>query len=210
MSFSRWIFAGDRWPDATSTGLIRRLNSPEKPVLDGALTEFSSAYGTLLLHICGRLLQLPQNDPRTVSIASDVLGKVNILFLERRGFRERRQRGSFRAWLRTVTENEVCDYLKREAREKNIPEIRGRLESLLDEHQDLFRHLWLGRVIARLKMEFEDRTVRAFEEHYLHAEPARDVAECLGMTANAVYLATNRVVTWLRRNGGDLCEDVLT
>ena len=56
----------------------------------------------------------------------------------------------------------------------------------------------LGQCLDQVPREFETNTVQAFELFALAKRPAVEVAEKLGMTRNAVFIAKHRVLTRLR------------
>ena len=60
------------------------------------------------------------------------------------------------------------------------------------------------RALDLIQNEYEERTWRAFWGVIVDDRPSSDVADELGMTANAVYLAKSRVLRWLREEIGDL------
>jgi RNA polymerase sigma-70 factor (ECF subfamily) len=71
------------------------------------------------------------------------------------------------------------------------------------------RKLLLRQALRQLEPEFAEQTWRAFWRVVVDGrEPAR-VAEELGLTANAVYLARGRILRRLREEFGGLLEEPL-
>ena len=109
---------------------------------------------------------------------------------------------SFRGWLRTVTLNKTRDFL----RKKNTRlhhETQAALEneeaagSVFSEIE--FRAAVARRALMLIKPEFEECTWRACWESAVTRRPAKQIAEELGISVNAVYLAKGRVLKRLRR-----------
>jgi RNA polymerase sigma-70 factor (ECF subfamily) len=130
-------------------------------------------------------------------------------------FRREQPTDSFRRWLRTITRNKVMDhYRHRAGREAGAggSEARLWLEQLADdgragEETDADRddrRLLYRRAIELVRGEFEERTWRAFLRAVVDGQAAGDVADELGMTRNAAYLAKARVLRRLRQEFDDL------
>lgn len=122
---------------------------------------------------------------------------------------------TFRGWLWTITRNQLRDHWRRRRRQ---PQASGgttaqeRLAALpadapLDSGSgssstgpgSLYR-----RAVDLLRDEFEERTWRAFWCVAVDGRLPADVAEELGVSLNAVYLAKSRVLRRLREEFGDL------
>ena len=72
-----------------------------------------------------------------------------------------------------------------------------------DEEHD--RHV-ARRLLELIEPEFEAATWRAFRLLVLEGLPTRDVAESLGLSANAVRIAKSRVLARLRREAEGLLD----
>ena len=72
-----------------------------------------------------------------------------------------------------------------------------------DREHDLHvtRHL-----LAKIRPRFEEKTWQAFERVALEGAPVDEVAQELGMTVNAVFIAKSRVSQALRHEGQGLLE----
>jgi RNA polymerase sigma-70 factor (ECF subfamily) len=113
--------------------------------------------------------------------------------------------GAFRAWLRAITVNFLCELW----RQKPAPESSSVLDQLVDPHSDLSK-LWdeqhdrhvLHSLLDLVAMEFTDTTWQAFRRLALDGLPARTVAAELGITVNAAIVAKSRVLARLRQEAG--------
>ena len=128
---------------------------------------------------------------------------------------ERDQAGStFRGWLRRITQNKVRDHFRRhdgEAQGVGGSSARDRLAQLPwpqppgDEvgSDDAAERALVGRALALIRVEFEERTWAAFWRTAVDGRAAKDVAGDLGMSAGAVRVAKSRVLHRLREELGD-------
>jgi RNA polymerase sigma factor (sigma-70 family) len=121
-----------------------------------------------------------------------VVGRIN---------RFKRQK-SFRGWLRKMVANKVCDFLR--DRVGNIGDGQ-----FIEAHDDrdqpsrLWQREWnrahVQYVVRGLRSELAEHTLRAFEMYVLQDVPVEQISRQLGMTANQIYVAKNRVIERLRR-----------
>ena len=150
------------------------------------------------------------------SDADDVVQEVLAVVSTKIGEFERRRDGSFRAWLRTILKNKVGDYF---SKQKHLPTATGdsdflrrldelespesALSKLFDREHD--EHV-LKTLLARVQGDFTPKTWQAFRRHVMEGEPARQVAEALGVTLNCVLLAKSHVLKRLREEAAGLVD----
>ncbi|MFO0960405.1 MAG: RNA polymerase sigma factor [Isosphaeraceae bacterium] len=126
---------------------------------------------------------------------------------------DRRREGSFRAWLRQVTTNQIrAEWRNRRRRPAVAMDATdGFLDRLADPGSDLARD-WdrehdqfvIDRLLATVRPDFESKTWEAFRKFALEGTPAKRVADELGMTENAVLQAKSRILRRMRQEAGDL------
>jgi RNA polymerase sigma-70 factor (ECF subfamily) len=151
--------------------------------------------------------------------ASDVDDLVQdvllVVFREVAGF-ERRGRGAFRAWLRTILAHRVRDYFRGQ---KYRPTATGdsdflrRLDELESSDSALSRQ-WdrehdehvAAALMQRVQAAFPPEKWQAFRRYALEGEPAAQVAEALGLSLNSVLLTKSRVLKRLRQELAGLVE----
>jgi RNA polymerase sigma-70 factor (ECF subfamily) len=115
-------------------------------------------------------------------------------------------RGRFRSWLFTVARNEITDLLSRGGRGRgagdtavhellaNHPDRAGDEQTWEREYeQRLFQ--WAA---ERVRAGFQESTWQAFWKTAVEGESPQSVAEELGLSTGAVYVAKSRVVAQLK------------
>jgi RNA polymerase sigma-70 factor (ECF subfamily) len=132
-------------------------------------------------------------------------------------FRRDRQADSFRGWLWTITRSKLHDHWRSRAGE---PEPAGgtTAQQRLQEAPDpLTEHSaeaglddWLtipGEILNEVRDQFKEQTWQAFWRVSVEEQTPADVAEALGMSVGAVYIAKSRVLHQLRQALGDLLDE---
>lgn len=149
--------------------------------------------------------------------ADDVVQEIlSVVFRRMPDFERNERTGSFRAWLRTITVNCLRDFWKSQRRRQTSTggnSTQDMLSQLEDEQSEL-SHLWnrehdrhvTNYLLELIRSEFSEQTWQAFQKVAVDGEAAKPVAEALGMTVNAVYIARSRVLTRLRLEGQGLLE----
>jgi RNA polymerase sigma-70 factor, ECF subfamily len=148
--------------------------------------------------------------------AEDVAQEVLATVLAKVGEFDRQRQGSFRAWLRSITQFKLLEYWK-EIRRVPVAaggtDARDALAQWPDKlHGDATadegaqeRRIVLRSALELLQCEFEAKTWQA-AMRTLAGQPAAIVAADLGMTAGAVYIAKSRVLARLRKEMGGIAD----
>ncbi|MEQ8787048.1 MAG: sigma-70 family RNA polymerase sigma factor [Pirellulaceae bacterium] len=124
--------------------------------------------------------------------------------------------GAFRGWLRRILVNRLREHWRRRNYQ---PEATGRtdfrrqLEELVDEGSGA-SGIWnrehdefvMKRLLEIVEPQFEPGTWRAFRRQVIDGQRADAVAEELGMSRAAVYMAKSRVLQSLRRESAGLID----
>ena len=184
-------------PPTRSSLLVRLRNHEDQP----AWNEFVDIYAPLI-HSYGvhRGLQ----DADAADLAQDVLQSV---WGACDRFEYDPQRGSFRGWLFTVTRNKLLNLVDR--KERRGKQAQGTVAQDLMKQQPADDHLeeaWIEQHRARLfdwaceevREEFTPPTWKAFWKTAVDDVAASRVAQELGISIGAVYIAKSRVLTRLR------------
>lgn len=128
---------------------------------------------------------------------------------------ERQRDGSFRAWLKTITVNQVkLFFRKRQSERRAVPrEGAAALESLAEPNSELSQawdREYANHVLCRLselvRADFSASTWEAFRLRVLDEKSTSEVAARLGMSSNAVDVAKSRVLARLRREAAGLLD----
>ena len=124
--------------------------------------------------------------------------------------------GAFRCWLRTIVANRMRSFWRAG---RCRPTVSGdstfvqALEQIEDPNSDLSKQ-WeeqhddyvLGRLLDLINNEFQPTTIQAFRRVALDGADANHVAEELGLTVPAVYMAKSRVLRRLRQEAEGLID----
>ena len=145
--------------------------------------------------------------------AGDVAQDVFCAVLKQiRSFRREQPGDTFRGWLCGITKNKLADFWKHH---QNHPNARGGSDAL----EELANHSARGeppdpeppgslyrRGLKLIQEEFQEWTWKAFWRVAVDGQSPADVADELGMSVNAVYIAKSRVLRRLRQELGDLLD----
>jgi len=125
-------------------------------------------------------------------------------------------RGAFRAWLRTIVCSRTTDYWRAIGASTQASGGSGAtaaLQQIADPDSDLNRQ-WdeehdryvLGCLLDLVEAEFEPATLRAFQRLALDGAGGAEVANELGMSVAAVYVAKSRVLQRIRQEAEGLID----
>lgn len=183
----------------TSTLLLDGLRDPNNHTV---WRDYVDRYRPLLVDYARRLGLLPAD-------AEDVAQQVLMAFAT--AYREGKydpQKGRLRSWLFGIARTTIRNWRSRQqAREIQVAESgesTGFFAQIEDE--DHLERLWeerwqqavLQQCLVEVRREVEDKTYRAFELFARLGRPAREVADELGISQNAVFGAKRRVLRRIR------------
>ena len=122
-------------------------------------------------------------------------------------FQPKKDQGSFRSWLATITRNKVRDYFRKRATSEvgaggttawqQLQEEPDKLESTIcpESARGGINH----QVLKSVRNEFETTTWTAFWMTAVDGKTAAEVAEATGTNVASVYQAKSRVLRRLRQ-----------
>jgi RNA polymerase sigma-70 factor, ECF subfamily len=195
----------DRASDNTSSSLLVRIKSKDQE----AWQRFVHLYGPLVYAWC-RQSGLQEAD------AADVGQEVFRTVAESIADYHHGEKGdSFRGWLRTVTRTRVIDFMRRKARAAqgvggsdaqaewlDFPDCQAETGSTDDDD----RLLLLRRAVDLVLDNCKEENRRAFLQVVIAGKHPADVAQDLGMTVNAVYVAKSHILRRIRDEFAELVE----
>jgi RNA polymerase sigma factor (sigma-70 family) len=131
-------------------------------------------------------------------------------------FRHSGRPGAFRHWLRTILANRLREFW-RARRLRPAATGDSDFAQMLDQLEDAdsgLSHLWeqehdqhvARRLLAMIEPQFAPSTWQAFRRVVLEGARPDAVAEELGLTVNAVFIAKSRVLQRLRQEARDLLD----
>jgi len=191
-------------PPETQASLLVRLRDAQD---SEAWRQFVSLYAPLVYRYARRhglqdadAADVTQEVLRSVS---DSLGKFNY----------DPGRGSLHAWLFTLAHHKLCDFLTRQKRQV-LPAGDTAMQDLLHElpapeedvwHQEYEKRLFVW-AAEQAQGEFKEATWQAFWRTAVEGQAAGKVAEQLGISVGAVYIAKSRVQARIKQ----LIQDIRT
>jgi len=177
----------------TSLTLLDRLRQPDQP---DAWNRFARLYAPLLLEWA--LARGLQN-----ADAEDLVQTVLVKLIRQLPTYDKHAGQTFRGWLFTVCRNECHNFRTRRAT-RPLPGTDEALTTVPapqlgdDPDETEYRRALFRRVLQVVRADFSPAVWTAFTRLALDGVAADSVAAELGVTANAVYLARNRVLTRVR------------
>jgi len=184
---------------ATNTALLDALKSSGSK---GAWQRFVDRYHPLLVRY-GRRMGLSHED------ALDAAQQTLMEFCESyQQDKYEREKGRLRNWLFGVARHQILRIIRLlPQREVQMTEQGGQTDYFVripDERQ--WERAWdqewelcvLEACMVEIRQQFDARTVEAFELFAWQGQPARQVAERLGITSNAVFIAKHRILKRIR------------
>jgi len=183
---------------STSSDLIRRAQSRDQE----AWQRLAKLYGTNV-YDWARGAGLQPSD------AVDVMQEVFRAVATHIGdFRRDDPSHSFRGWLWTITRNKIRDHYRDVSARSEVTggsDARRQLEQIPDLSSDpappgdeASESYLRDQAREMVRAQFEDRTWQAFWRVGARGDKPADVAEDLGMSVGAVYMAKSRVLRSVR------------
>jgi RNA polymerase sigma-70 factor, ECF subfamily len=183
----------------TNTDLLVGLKDRNN---DSVWQDFFSRYQPMLVAFAKRL-GLREDD------AQDAAQEALMAFVS--AYREGgydRDKGRLRTWLFGIASHKIRD-LQRKRRGKEImivdnPDTTGFFNKVPDDQEvsGVWDAEWqkamLRQCMEEVRKQVKPNTMKAFELFAVQGLPAEKVAEQLGITENAVWIAKNRVLSRLR------------
>lgn len=189
----------------TSSTLLRRVQAQDPE----AWRRFVHLYGCLVYRWC-RQAGLQEADASDVGqeVFKAVLGAIGTYHHDRNG-------DTLRGWLRTITHNKVVDFQRRQptggkgvggseaqARLQEIKEPDAKeSDAALEEDERLLLH---RRAVEMILADCKPETSEAFLRVVVQGQKPADVAEDLGISVNAVYMAKSRILRRIREEFAEL------
>jgi RNA polymerase sigma-70 factor (ECF subfamily) len=179
--------------NTTPASLLERLRRPGEPA---AWELFVRLYTPLLCRMARRLGLQGADE---ADLVQDVF---TVLVQKLPAFRYDPQR-RFRGWLWTVLVNKWREHCRgqtppAQTDAKVLDELPApEITDVLSEAE--YREYLTRRATELLRSEFQPATWKAFWECVVNGRPAAGVAQELGISENAVYLAKGRVLRRMRR-----------
>lgn len=176
----------------TRISLLKRIRDPRN---NHSWEEFVDIYRPV---IAGVIRSFRINAVDSEDILQEVLLQMS---KTARNFEVDSDKGKFRSYLRQVTANKVRDYCRRRKKlVRNIEQPSSIVQppDLEEVWEDEFHRSIFRVAMKRVRQQARELTWTCFQEHVVHKRNAEVVADELGISTNAVYINSSRIMTRLR------------
>lgn len=156
--------------------------------------------------VTGWVLRAGVSPANTPDVVQDVFLEI-VRSIER--FRRDHDGGTFTGWVRVIARRRIADHFRRRSEDpdpaggtaanlmlQQLPDVQPASSILTDDDAPAAEIIRRG--IDLIRDEFEERTWTAFVKTAVESKSTKDVAEALGMSVGAVYVARSRVTKRLR------------
>ena len=182
----------------TPGSLLDRLHQPGD---EDAWLRFVRLYTPLLFQWAHRM-----NVPHET--AKDLVQDVLVVLVRKLPEFRYDRRMSFRGWLKTVTQNKWRERCRRSklplAKDVDPADVQEPAAEAFWEEE--YRQALVSRALQLMRTDFEPATWQACWEVAVNGRPAAAVAQQLGLTSRAVYLAKSRVLNRLQQDLGGFLD----
>ncbi len=183
---------------SSSTSLIVRLQARDSD----AWQRFTLIYGPLV-YSWARAAGL--RDADSADVGQDVFQAVSVHIDD---FRRDRPGDSLRGWIWTIARNKIREHFRRSSKR---PEAKFGDQGLADVAEapedepanDAETTQLAQRALDLIRTDFEPRTWQAFWRTAVEGQCPSDVAQDLGLSVAAVYMARSRILARLRQELGE-------
>jgi len=190
----------------TSLSLLTRLQDVEDSVSWG---RFNELYTPLMHRWLGQYgISATDRDDIVQNVMSAVAQEIET-------FQHNQRAGAFRTWLRRMLVFRVQNFWRNSKRQPvaATSDLQEQLNQLADENSEQ-SHIWnqehdravVGRLMEIVRPRFQDHTWQAFAQQMLEGRNPAQVAQNLGITPGAVYMARNRILAALRAEAEGLVD----
>ena len=182
----------------TRISLILRLQNEQDAV---AWNDFVEIYEPFIYQHARRKGLQPAD---ALDVTQEVLSKI-VAAINR--YNANRKTGSFRGWIATIARNTIIDFLRKDSRrpqasgDSQIQQCLANVPQLSEEKD--FDGQWQRQLFQwaaqKTEKEFRETTWQAFWETSVNSHAPADVADKLGISVGAIYIAKSRVLARIKR-----------
>lgn len=193
--------------NATSLSLLERVKHDENQAWESLV----DLYAPIIYARCRSYWGLPAHESE--NIGQDVFASVARKIKEF----QRERIGSFRKWIRVITDNKCRDFLRKQKLDFPVggSEAKRKLEDLPEDIDDSIsaedeateRAILMRQAMKAVENEFSPRDWQLFWDVTVEDRNRQVVAADVGVSDNVVYLALSRIRKRLREVYVDLIDD---
>ncbi|QDU78450.1 RNA polymerase sigma factor [Polystyrenella longa] len=172
--------------------------STDSRLIQGAKDLDANSWKTLVEDYGPMIYQIARRSGLQPTDASDVAQTVLVELTKSLHKFDRKNRGSFRRWLKVITRNKVIDFWRRQdtppqaLHVNDIPAVQTPVYS--DEVTLNDRQMQLLDILSQVRRVVSEQTWQAFEMMQSGLETSESIGKRLGISADAVRMAKRRVL----------------
>ena len=186
--------------DATPSSVLLRARANDRQAWD----RLAALVGPLIYHWC-RQWGLQSSDARDVGqeVLMVVLRKLDT-------FRKEKPSDTFRGWLRVIARHKFVDFVRTRQPVSGGSDVHRMIEQAAEEpdpeSMSEETRLLHRQAVEMIRSECSEVHWQAFSRVVMDGQSAKDVAEELGISVNAIYLAKSRILRRIREDFADVLE----
>ena len=194
---------------STSLSLLERVKGSD----DEAWQRLVGLHAPMIYARCRQDWKL--TGPDAENVGQDVFAAI----VRSIGKFERQRTGSFRKWIRTITDNKCRDYLRKNpllfqdndsVRQQLLQNLPDGIDESADSEIELRdRALMMRQAIGEIENEFSSRDLEIFWNAAIDERASEDIASRFDISVNVVYIVCSRIKKRLRETFQDLLDDDL-
>lgn len=193
------MLRASEFPD-TRPSLIATLGGEIE--VNSAWRDFFDRYAPAIYRVA-RMRGLSHDD------ADDIVQQTMVSISSHIGdFQYDRDRGRFRNWVRTITENKIKSAWRKrpglQADTSLIDAISDDAPAIKDIWEDEWRMQDLIWCLDQVEKDITPRKMEAFRKYVLEGVPAEEVARQMGMSVGNVYVTRHTVLSKIRKKAAEL------
>ena len=187
----------------TRASLLIRIKDPHAAE---AWSEFHDLYAPLIYHYA-RKRGLTHDD------ADDIRSECYKAIVQQiKTFDYDKQKGGFKAWLRTMVDRRVIDLFRKRREQQPKTGVLDQIAAQAPSPDDMWETQWrnqhLKHCVEQLRAEVSSSTFEAFSIIVIQGRPVAEACDALGMNANQIYKAKARMLRRVRDKMAELGCDV--
>lgn len=180
--------------DSTPVSLLKRASSGED----------SEAWAKLVDLLLPKLVDWSKSFDLAPADRDDVIQDLFLYLLQKLPDFQYDAQRTFLGWLRTLLNHRIIDLFRRRKFHKSVEDCDAEAAPPPELAEEEFKSWIYNRALELSRNHFSENTWQAFWQHAIQGKTAANVASELGIKVSSVYVAKQRVQTYLRQEFAEL------